>query len=277
MSSTDSATDNFIANLNLASSYHPSISALCRKMGINRQQFMKYLSGASYPSRSSLRRICDFLGVDEFELLMPPDQFSQIIRLRPARETNLPPVLGVIPRVLSQSQRQRRLLAKTHGFYYEYYLSFSTPKHVLRSLIFIYGFDEYTLYKRMERLRLEGQAGTPDVYKYAGIVSIVGDRVHMIDQETITGAELSHTILYPNYRNRVSSLTGLRLGVAGSDAREPSASRIVMEYLGRTVSRRDALKGCRLYRFDSDEIPYPIREHLTVEGRVSTPLRGVSL
>lgn len=273
----DSATSNFTTNLSLAASYHPSISALCRKAGINRQQFMKYLSGASYPSRNSLRRICDFLGVDEFELLMPPDQFSHIIRLRPARAADLPPVLGAIPRVLSQSQRQRGLLVKTHGYYYEYYLSFSTPKHVLRSLIYIYGYDDYTLYKRMERLRREGHIGTPDVYKYAGIVTIVGDRIHMLDEETITGAELSHTILYPNYRNRVSSLSGLRLGVAGSDAREPSVSRIVMEYLGRTLNRRDALKGCRLYRLDSPEIPHQIRDHLTAGGRVSTPLRGASL
>ncbi|MBL6432023.1 MAG: hypothetical protein HPM95_16340 [Alphaproteobacteria bacterium] len=51
---------------------------------------MKYLSGAAYPSRRSLRTICDFLGVDEFELLLPPDQFRKIIALRPTKKSDLP-------------------------------------------------------------------------------------------------------------------------------------------------------------------------------------------
>lgn len=270
----DESASNFTANLNLASSYHSSISSLCRKMNINRQQFMKYLSGKSFPSRNSLRRICDFLGVDEFELLMPPDQFRTIISLRPAEETALPPVLDAIPARLSQSRRQRGLLIKTRGYYYEYYLSFSTPGHVLRALVHVYPFADYTLYKRVERLRRDGKSGPPDVYKYEGIMTVVGDRIYMFDQEAITGAELSQTILYTNYRNRVSSLSGLRLGVSGADAHEPSASRIYMEYLGPSVSKREALSECQLYRIDSPEVPHKIREILTAGGRISTPLRG---
>ena len=77
---------DFVANLRFASSHHASISEVCRKLGINRPQFMKYLSGASYPSRHNLRRICDYFGVDEFEMLMPHDQFRGILRLRPGKD-----------------------------------------------------------------------------------------------------------------------------------------------------------------------------------------------
>lgn len=274
MLNEDDATLNFTSNLKVASSYYASISEFCRKLGINRQQFMKYLAGSSFPSRHSMRKICDFLGVDEFELLMPPEQFSKIISLRSSREAVLPAELGAIPKLLAQSRRQKTELSKILGYYYEYYLSFSVPNHILRSLIYIYPSEEYTLYKRVERLRREGQNGPPEVYKYNGIVTIVGERMYMFDQEEIIGAELSQTILYTNYRNRITSLSGLRMGVSGSDAHKPSASRIVMEYIGRSVSRRNALSECQLYPIDSPNISDAIREHLTEAGESAKPLRG---
>ena len=40
-------------------------------MGINRQQFTKYLNGAARPSARNMRRICDHFGVEEEELLIP--------------------------------------------------------------------------------------------------------------------------------------------------------------------------------------------------------------
>ena len=62
---SDFTAESFIANLKLRSSFYPSIWEVCRKIGINRQQFMKYLSGAAFPSCYTLRRICDLFGVDE--------------------------------------------------------------------------------------------------------------------------------------------------------------------------------------------------------------------
>lgn len=261
-------------NLQFAAGYYPSTSELCRRLGINRQQFMRYLSGTSRPSRNNLRKICDFLGVDEFELLLPPDQFRKIIALRPVQSSNLPPALSAVPNLLEMSQRKRNQIARIHGYYYEYYLSFSTPQHVLRALIHIFPSDNYTFFKRIERLRKDNLVTLPDVYKYQGIVINVGDRFYLFDQESITGSELSQTILFQNYRNRVSTLSGLRMGVSGADGHEPAASRIVMEFIGRAVNRREAISGCKLFRHDDPEIPSGIREHLTAGGRVSGPLRG---
>ena len=262
------------SNLQFAAGYYPSISELCRRLGINRQQFMRYLSGASHPSRNNLRKICDFLGVDEFELLLPPDQFRKIIELRPAQSSSLPPALNAVPNLLEMSQRKRNQIAKIHGYYYEYYLSFSTPQHVLRALIHIFPSENHTFFKRIERLRNDDSDTLPDVYKYEGIVLNVGDRFYLFDQESITGSELSQTILFQSYRNRVSTLSGLRLGVSGADGHEPAASRIVMEFIGRAVNQREAISGCRLFRHEDREIPSGVREHLTAGGRVTGPLRG---
>jgi transcriptional regulator with XRE-family HTH domain len=76
------AAANLSTNLRLAASYYPSVTQMCRKLGINRQQFVKYLAGTTFPTPGTMRRICDFIGVDEFEVLMPPDQFRNIIALR---------------------------------------------------------------------------------------------------------------------------------------------------------------------------------------------------
>lgn len=271
---TDFTTENFTANLKLAASYYPSISEMCRKLEINRQQFMKYLSGVSFPSRYNMRRICDFFGFDEYEILLPHDQFRNIVRLRPvqgADDITMPPGLAEL---LTRAQRTRSVLSKTHGFYHKYYLSFSTPKHVLKSLVHVYGWNDYTLYKRLERLKRPGREGPPEVYKYAGMVTVAGDRMHLLDQEVITGAELTQTMLFMNYRNRVSVLTGLTTGVSGGDAHEPSAARVVMEYIGRSVNVRQAISDCGLYPLESDLTPRRILSHLTAGGRIDEPLRG---
>lgn len=273
----DFTSENFTANLKLATSFYPSISDLCRKLEINRQQFMKYLSGGSFPSRYNLRRICDFFGFDEFEMLMPHDQFRNIVRLRPVQNESdvvVPPLLSDL---LSRSQRHRSILTKTHGYYHQYYLSFSNPKHVLKSLVYVYGWNEYTLYKRIERLRHVGETGRLDVYKYAGIITIVGDRIHMLDHETITGSELTQTVLYLNYKNRISVLSGLIMGVSGSDAHQPSCSRVVLEYIGRSVNLRQAIHDCRVYPNHDPHVPSRIQRHLSENGKVDKPLLGATL
>ncbi|MBL6432024.1 MAG: hypothetical protein HPM95_16345 [Alphaproteobacteria bacterium] len=38
----------------------------------------------------------------------------------------------------------------------------------MRALIHIYPSDTYTFFKRIERLRMDGQDSPPDVYKYEG-------------------------------------------------------------------------------------------------------------
>lgn len=48
-----------------------SIAQLCKSTGINRQQFNKYLAGQIIPSVRNLRKICQYLGVTEAQLMSP--------------------------------------------------------------------------------------------------------------------------------------------------------------------------------------------------------------
>lgn len=80
--STDSSTSPaelramFGANLKHLCREAPSISALCRDLGINRTQFNRYLSGESFPRPDVLHRICTFFDVDARILLEPVDQIA---------------------------------------------------------------------------------------------------------------------------------------------------------------------------------------------------------
>jgi transcriptional regulator with XRE-family HTH domain len=58
-------------NLKLLCSHYRSIAEVCRKLTINRAQFNKYLSGQSRPTAYNLTRICDFFGVEAYELSRP--------------------------------------------------------------------------------------------------------------------------------------------------------------------------------------------------------------
>lgn len=256
------ADSDFVANLRLVTSYHASTAEVCRRLAINRQQYMKYLSGAGFPSRHNLRRICDFFGVDEFELLMPHDQFRNLLRLRPRADPDAPPMPPLLMELMNTARRQRTELGKLLGWYYVHYHSASRPGFVLRSLMSVFNWGDYTCYKRVERVGLTQETRRPEVYKYTGFVLSIGDRLHLMDQETVAGSELSHTILYPSYRNRVQVLTGMTMCVSGADTRHASASPVVVEALGRTIHIRLALKGCGLYPPDSAALSTPTRKYL---------------
>lgn len=74
---------DFAANLRLLAGYDRSISAICAGAGVNRTQFHRYFNGTAEPTFNSLRRICDYFVVEEYEILLPHHEFRQLIRLRP--------------------------------------------------------------------------------------------------------------------------------------------------------------------------------------------------
>ena len=58
----------FAVNLRRKCANFGTIAEVCRGVGINRQQFNKYLAGNSIPNALTLRRICTFLNIQEQSL-----------------------------------------------------------------------------------------------------------------------------------------------------------------------------------------------------------------
>lgn len=66
----------FGENLRRLARGYPSVSELCRRLGINRTQFNRYLGGESFPRPDVLDRICRFFKVDARILLKPLDEIE---------------------------------------------------------------------------------------------------------------------------------------------------------------------------------------------------------
>jgi transcriptional regulator with XRE-family HTH domain len=98
------ALNHLAENLKLLCSYGKSTSDICRRVGINRHQFDKYLTGKSQPSLATLRRICDFFGVDEYEILLDAKAFRDLVRLRPPRIGPKPDMMATVLGKLTRTQ-----------------------------------------------------------------------------------------------------------------------------------------------------------------------------
>jgi transcriptional regulator with XRE-family HTH domain len=253
----------FSENLRLLCSYYDSVSEVCRRLGINRQQFNKYLAGRSVPSHHNLRLICDFFSVEEGEIFLPPRRFSEIVDLRPKRrnkDESQPIHFKQIEllRHLSGNQIENYL-----GYYYRYFYSYGFPGRIVKSLLGIYCKDNVYYSKNIGFLsdRKDGQRNVVH-FKYLGLPFLINDRIFLFEYESIIRDMLSGTILYTAYRNRVDILSGVQCTYAGRRSREPAAGKVVMEFLGRQINVRRALRSCGLFAHDSNEVPAAIRQRL---------------
>lgn len=254
--------EDFCRNLRLLCSYYKSIAEVCRLLKLNRPQFNRYLAGRGKPSTSTMRQLCDFFGVEEHEILMPHDQFQRLIRVRPKlqlQQSNTPQELPETPHLQSLRQYSGAPLDKYLGYYFEYYLSMACPGKLLRTLICIERQGDQVYYQRTERLREETD-GKVSHGRYLGMVHFLTDRIFMSDYESITGNEMTQTILFPSFRNRITRLSGLRIGVSGSGERMPCCARVIYEYLGPQIDIHKALRLCGLYDPYSPDIDPTLRE-----------------
>lgn len=251
---TDTALhEDLAANLRLLCSYYRSIAEVCRRLEINRPQFNRYLSGRYRPSASTLRRFCEFFGVEEHEILMPNAQFARLVKVRPRPAASF-------ERTDAHSEHLCRLqeigsagLERYLGFYFETYLSMADPGNILRTLVCLTQRQEQVVYQRTER-RFEAGESKACHNIYYGLVHLLGDRLFLSDYESLIGQEMTQTVLFPSFNNRVHRLTGLRLGASASGERMPSCARVVFEYLGPEVSVRSALRLCGRYAIDDTRI-----------------------
>ncbi len=242
--------DAFAENLVYLCGLHASTAEVCRRLGINRQQFNKYLAGASRPSRHNMRRICDLWGVTEAEILSEPLQFRELVSLRrqPAGDGALPEIYAHVERLFRASAPLDRYV----GYYYRYFYSFGRPGRITRSLASIARVDGRYLWKNVERARLREGEPKHSVAKYAGAAFLLANRIHIVEHEALMQSSITQMTLYPSYRVDVGDLLGIQTGGPVRRGRQPGASRVLLRYLGRRIDTRKALRATGI--FDPAEI-----------------------
>ena len=98
--------------------------------------------------------------------------------------------------------------------------------------------------------------------RYLGAAFYLQDRLFLIDYESLTGNEMSQTILIPSFKSRISRLNGLKTGVSSGDRRTPACTRVVWEFLGTEINRVNAYRQVMLYEPDDPRIDPDIRQRL---------------
>ena len=149
-------SDSLGSNLKLLCSHYRSIAEVCRKLAINRAQFNRYLAGQSRPTAHNLKRICDFFGVEPFELAMPSEQFARLIG---ARSGDAPSHGASDPllELFAPLRRQASPMDRYCGYYFEYSNCMSVPGHVLLSLVHLREERGNYLFERQERQERQEQ------------------------------------------------------------------------------------------------------------------------
>lgn len=265
----DDGTD-FTLNLGLLCSYQRSIAETCRKLGFNRQQFNKYLAGSVMPSRRNMRRICDFFGVTESELLLPAEDFRRLVALRP-----MDPSRTLPPAVTRFQAASRALPDRYLGDYMLYSPSFAIPGLFTVSFVRLTRQDGMVVWKNLEYLRRRDRIGRiQQISKYIGIMAVVGDRLTVMQEEQLRHEGVNQTVLYPVYDNPVRRLYGMHLSLTDMHRRTPAASRVVLDRIESKLDLRGILRRCGQH--PADQIPYDIREMLGALSPSDQPILEAS-
>lgn len=260
--STD--VENFAENLRFLCGFYSSISEVCRKLEINRQQFNRYLSGKSFPSFKNLKKICDFFGVEADEITESPTVFQSKVA-PPAHAQSqyaIPENLAriIMPLLRNPSEGMERY----EGYYYRYFYSFGFPGFIFRSFMKIYKSNDIYFMKHIERSSgTNPMLGARLTIKYHGLVFLQADRLFIVESEPELNSTISETILTPNYRPNNPYLMGLMICASSCGAHQPGSARTVFEYLGKNIDVRQAMKQCDLFHHTDERIPKSIKQAIT--------------
>lgn len=124
----------FAANLRHKCTDFGTIAEVCRGVGINRQQFNKYLAGNSIPNALTLRKICTFLGIQEQSLFFDDEPHT----IGPISNKELPGFShGGLPGFLTSARNHFdfHVLDLPSGFYHCYFPLHNVPGMLVRSLV----------------------------------------------------------------------------------------------------------------------------------------------
>ena len=211
----------FSQNLRSICAEYGPIAQVCREIGINRQQFNRYLNGGGMPSAHNLRRIARHFDLPEADLFADHDEFTRRHILSRKRIASGPVDLMIDP-FRNQTQTLRQYL----GFYHSHFQTPTWDGKILRSLIWLYEKDGYVMSRSVERV-VSKDGSVNQKSRYEGMVTQRGNRVYIVEHEMVREGSVVETILTPSHRQQVKYLRGMTIGVAWRPHISPYASRAI--------------------------------------------------
>ncbi|AXI41881.1 helix-turn-helix transcriptional regulator [Sulfitobacter sp. SK011] len=248
--------ENFAKNLRHICAERVSTAQICREIGINPQQFNRYLSGAGMPSAHNLRRIALYFDVMEHLLLSDNATFvaarGHLNRNRPSVHKD--PFANAFPGDLAR-------LRHYAGAYHIHFLTPSWPDHIMIGATFIDEENGQMNTRTIERGRGPSQERLQRT-RYDGRCSFHGSRIFVVEFESEQEGSITETVLYPAHRQQRTYLRGMTLGLAWRPRRMPYSSRAIWKKIESRVSLRSALEKCGIYPVNHASIDPTIRNFL---------------
>ena len=226
-------------------------------MGINRQQFNKYLSGASFPSPRTLARMADFFGCDVKELQLPHREF---VRLRKIGKSSLNRAMQEIGFIHGTSTEAGNGLEKYCGLFQTYHHVPGPKKSIAVGFCAIRAVGGRTLSTFLEPSVFDDTGpSTRKLARMQGSVTLDGGFLYILDHRHDANSSYSLTILYESRSEAPNLLTGMTLSISRHLNGLPYAANIVYERLNAETDIRSALRRLGQYDEGSPLVRDPIR------------------
>jgi transcriptional regulator with XRE-family HTH domain len=234
--------ESFAAQLRKQCFRFESIAQVCGGIGINRQQFNKYLAGQILPGARTMRKICDFLEISEEELLTGHNCAN------PAAPPNPGPFPSIEMIAMLASQRLGRITsgaittgqgALRQGYYDCYFPLQNSSSFLIRSLVRVKELSGNLYFTRRTVFPVHGGGRRYLARgKHNGIVLSGSAEIYLLGVNTRSPHQLSFGTFSKDLafgRQFVSGLTITRTGTS------QYASAVCMQYLGNLTTPKTFL------------------------------------
>jgi transcriptional regulator with XRE-family HTH domain len=243
----------FAQNLRTLCDTQPSIASVCREMGINRQQFARYLGGKGLPNTANLEKICNYFGIVEADLfrIEPTSVFDQ--------ESNRKHQVGRRVMDVLDQEPEARIAPGS------YFVDFTSPLHdntIVRSLIVLRKQGKFLSFRRLTGVgekrrswwaRFDGN--------HEGLVLERRGNFYMIGVNRVGWRE--PTMLVFRYAPTDRLMLVGHASILGPEG--PTVMVAVLSPTPGNMSIRAALRCAKSHSIDAPDIPMDIIDQLAIE------------
>lgn len=268
MVAEDSAYRSFAQNLYALSVSSGSIASTCRQLGINRQQFNKYLAGTTLPSSSTLLKISKHFGVDQRSLFEDPHASNENGYLVASSVQTKTQFTALEARVLAEMEGTQ-CTSLREGCYYVYFPGKTGSLIFKRSALFVRNVDGRTIFVRLST----GQNQTTKLRKaqmrHEGLALETDNRVYLLAKNKHAHQEIS-LLSFGNVDLSSKVFGGLALTLAPWGA--PVCTRFSVEYVGPWSDRREVVRNIGPFSVVSPDVSDDLRLSLTTPLKSTEPV-----
>ncbi|WP_213957557.1 helix-turn-helix transcriptional regulator [Variovorax sp. dw_954] len=243
----------------------PSVADFCRRVGINRQQFNKYLAGTHLPSPRTMLKIAEICGIGAGDFMLDPSAFLERLRRGDQGDgsTASAPAQGThFDTIEAFARNSLAGLRPFLGAYFRYHHSSIFPGKIIRAVTVIYQSADIVRYVTVEYMP-ESDENLSYRFSYRGVCYLMGSRIFMADYEHRQLNEMTSTILMPQFRTPIRYMFGLLTGIAANAYGQPFSTRVAFERKSDdSVIRKAMIRQASMLLPGDPQIPGNVKRYL---------------